>query len=158
VGRTRASGATTKLGRFLIVDSSTGGRDLMDKEPSDVMAGGPRSGRGNGRNRSGFQPRSAQNPPARPAPNQHVTSSESPIVGSNPSSKDAPPLKSLTLLQDAQPNKDVPPPKSASRPKDALFFMDASPEMWKPHFQRQQGTKHCSSAESHLPMTRLDTK
>jgi hypothetical protein len=31
-------------------------------------------------------------------------------------------------------------------------------EVWKPHFQRQHGTKHWSSAESHPPMTWPDTK
>jgi hypothetical protein len=34
----------------------------------------------------------------------------------------------------------------------------ACPEVWKPYFQRQQGTKHWSSAESHPPMTWLETK
>jgi hypothetical protein len=35
---------------------------------------------------------------------------------------------------------------------------DHKPEVWKPHFQRQQVTKHWSSAESHAPMIWLDTK
>jgi hypothetical protein len=103
VGRTRASGATAELGRFLIVDSSTGGKGLMDKEPSDVTAGGLRSG--NGRDQSGSQPRSAQSLPSRPPLDQHVTTSESPMVGPNPHFEV---LRSVAAVLRAIPREDHP--------------------------------------------------